>query len=726
MATMMARTRLAAPCVILFAVLLGHAAANLACVSCKKNFFGDYTMPRRQIQHGGEARFFNIHKANKIRTQKVPLIIDIHGYSVPIYNDLLTLGASLISVHGSGMKGQYQASGFRDYSAGFAHWPDNKGYTVVYPEGTGADKSWNAGPGCCGSAQSAGKDDSGFIRAIIEYMINTQSDLCNVDPQRIYLTGHSNGCALAQRVAIESSDLVAAVACMGMYRLQFPMPASGSWTPRPIMEIHGTNDPVIAYHNFARAWPHGAVENARYLARDFNCMQSFTTSHTGFNKIHHTQCANGAEVQLMTIPGARHWPYKNMDTPNICTTCSALGFLHRFTLAGGTQETTAAPPSSPPCIEATPAVEITCAAAPTDCGGLEVMLGAGGCASACDAAFQKYARDLYCGSQIAPPPPPPKLQCSEAEYQKVVGHYGKLVVSCPKKCTTGFVEDVKLGLPLCPDTESEPPEWVSQTCATFQCTEYRAGSEFTQTFVPLVNKCWPGAGDSIVKTLAAACGTGAAACEDMAKPLAGIVEGEVGSWTCKQYKAHYGLGDGDACSEAAIKAHAKCDGGCQADPGFIKSRCTRSCQLCPSKGSKAAPPSAPPCIEATPAVEITCAAPPTDCGGLEVMLGAGGCASACDAAFQKYARDLYCGSQTAPPESTAATTSNSNSNSNSNVNVNVNVNSKNGAAGSEPVTFADDDATPSGVPASAAVAYRGGGATLGMVTTLALAAATCW
>ena len=59
-------------------------------------------------------------------------------------------------------------------------------------------------------------------------MINTQSDLCNVDPQRIYLTGHSNGCALAQRVAIESSDLVAAVACMGMYRLQFPMPASGA------------------------------------------------------------------------------------------------------------------------------------------------------------------------------------------------------------------------------------------------------------------------------------------------------------------------------------------------------------------------------------------------------------------------------------------------------------------------------------------------------------------
>jgi len=44
MATMMARTRLAAPCVILFAVLLGHAAANFACVSCKKNFFGDYTV----------------------------------------------------------------------------------------------------------------------------------------------------------------------------------------------------------------------------------------------------------------------------------------------------------------------------------------------------------------------------------------------------------------------------------------------------------------------------------------------------------------------------------------------------------------------------------------------------------------------------------------------------------------------------------------------------------
>jgi len=722
---MMARTWMAAPCFIVLAALLDPAAAGLDCVSCKRNFFGDYTMPRRKIQHGGEARFFNIHKANSIRTQKVPLIIDIHGYSVPIYNDLMTVGASLINVHGSGMKGQYQASGFRDYAAGFANWPDKKGYTVVYPEGTGADKSWNAGPGCCGSAQSAGKDDSGFIRAIIEYMINTKSDLCNVDPQRIYLTGHSNGCALAQRVAIESSDLVAAVACMGLYRLQFPMPASGQWTPRPIMEIHGTNDPVIAYSNFARAWPHGAVENARYLARDFNCKQSFTTSHTKFNKIHHTGCTNGAEVQLITIPGARHWPYQNMDTPKICTTCSALGFLHRFTLAGvdtgGTQETTAAPPSAPPCIEETPEVKITCEATPTDCGGLEVMLGAGGCASACDAAFQKFYRDLYCGSQIAPPPPPPERQCSDTEYQKVVGHYGKLVVSCPKKCTNGFDQDVMRGLPLCPDPESEPPEWVSQTCATFQCTEYRTDPEFTQTVVPLVDKCWPGSGDKLVKTLAAACGTGTAACEDMAKPLAGIVEGDVGSWTCKQYKAFYGIGEGDACSEAAIKAHANCDEPCQADPGFIKSRCAASCQMCPvntggTQETTAAPPSAPPCIEETPEVKHTCEAAPTDCGGLAVMLGAGGCASACDAAFQKFSRDLYCGSQIASstgiPDGAADTAAGGAARANAAAK-NGNLNATTSSTG-----------IPDGA-ADTAATRRSGGGILGLVTTLAIITA-CW
>ena len=128
--------------------------------------------------------------------------------------------------------------------AGFNDVADREGFVVVYPNGTnrlGTHKllTWNAG-GCCGSAQSQGVDDVGFVRAIVA---NLRTHL-NVDPKRIYATGMSNGGMMSHRLGCEAADLFAAIA---------PVSGTLNFSPckpsRPIsvVEFHGTADQHVPY-----------------------------------------------------------------------------------------------------------------------------------------------------------------------------------------------------------------------------------------------------------------------------------------------------------------------------------------------------------------------------------------------------------------------------------------------------------------------------------------------
>ncbi len=97
----------------------------------------------------------------------------------------------------------------------------------------------------------------GFIIKLVDELLTKY----NVDPDRVYLAGHSNGCALAQRVAYEHSNKIAGVACHSFYLLpnifvQEPLiqptllaNKPSSYTPVPIFEVHGGQDSVVGYDN---------------------------------------------------------------------------------------------------------------------------------------------------------------------------------------------------------------------------------------------------------------------------------------------------------------------------------------------------------------------------------------------------------------------------------------------------------------------------------------------
>tara|TARA_B100000927_G_scaffold284933_1_gene274436 strand:- start:698 stop:1582 length:885 start_codon:yes stop_codon:yes gene_type:complete len=118
---------------------------------------------------------------------------------------------------------------------------ESENFILVYPQGSCSDglSHWNPCPK--GGENKSSADDLGFIQAII----NDISTQYNVDQERIYATGYSNGGMMAYGLANHKSDLIAAVACVSGIMLDCFGSISHSM---PILHLHGTSDNELPYN----------------------------------------------------------------------------------------------------------------------------------------------------------------------------------------------------------------------------------------------------------------------------------------------------------------------------------------------------------------------------------------------------------------------------------------------------------------------------------------------
>jgi polyhydroxybutyrate depolymerase len=111
---------------------------------------------------------------------------------------------------------------------------------VVYPDGTGVIKTWNAGI-CCGSAMNNGVDDIGFITKMIDKI----SQSACVNTAQIYATGMSNGAMLTHRVGCDLSTKFAAIAGVAA---QLQMTTCSSSNKIGVLMIHGSSDSNVPFN----------------------------------------------------------------------------------------------------------------------------------------------------------------------------------------------------------------------------------------------------------------------------------------------------------------------------------------------------------------------------------------------------------------------------------------------------------------------------------------------
>ena len=233
--------------------------------SCKKTSRELYNndLNVRRIQHDGITREYILYVPQSYNgSNKVPLLFNFHGYGGKIKD----------YINEADMRAVAEANNF----------------ILVYPQGSllNGFSHWNACPP--GGDNKSDIDDVGFIESLI---YGLSSDY-NIDMERIYVAGYSNGGMMAYGLAHYKSNLIAAVASVSGSMLDCTGPTNH---PMPIIQLHGTADEVLPYNG----------------GNEFSSAQSTLDYWINFNNTTTTPTVNTDNSGGMTI---EHYIYDQGDS----------------------------------------------------------------------------------------------------------------------------------------------------------------------------------------------------------------------------------------------------------------------------------------------------------------------------------------------------------------------------------------------------------------------------
>jgi polyhydroxybutyrate depolymerase len=190
---------------------------------------------------------------------------------------------------------------------------DAEGFLMVMP--AGYQNSWNAGT-CCGAASTEQLDDVALFRAIFDEV----SAHLNVDLDRVYATGLSNGGYMSHRLACEAADLVAAVApnagAVGINSIGGGTNAASDFTeckpsePVSVLDIHGTADTLVAYSLQKPSLELWATNNT---CTKTTAPASAPASGGDTTCVSHSGCPEGIEVTGCTVQNGGHCWFGSAD-----------------------------------------------------------------------------------------------------------------------------------------------------------------------------------------------------------------------------------------------------------------------------------------------------------------------------------------------------------------------------------------------------------------------------
>jgi len=150
----------------------------------------------------------------------VPLVFNLHGYTS---NNLEQL-----------------------FYADFRPIADTANFLIVLPNGTldaQGNRFWNT------FLSNSNVNDVGYMRDLLNYLQTNY----NIDAQRVYSTGMSNGGFLSYSLACEMNDRITAIASVTGSMIQSKLTACNPQRPVPVMEIHGNADNTVPYNGLPSA-----------------------------------------------------------------------------------------------------------------------------------------------------------------------------------------------------------------------------------------------------------------------------------------------------------------------------------------------------------------------------------------------------------------------------------------------------------------------------------------
>lgn len=258
------------------------------------------------ITHGGLQREYILYvPASYTAATPAPLVLNFHGY---------TSNAGQQMLYGN-----------------FTTIADTAGFLLVHPEGTqdfNGNTHWNVGWG------ASTVDDVDFVDKLIDSLAAAYS----VDQTRIYSTGMSNGGFMSYQLACQLSARIAAIASV-TGSMTFGSSAScNPLHPMPVMEIHGTGDPTVAYNG--SSFSDGIPDVMNFWANFNNCDTPPTVTNVpdtapldGSTVEHHVYPNGDAGVvneHFKVINGGHTWPGAIITLPGTNYDINASAEIWRF------------------------------------------------------------------------------------------------------------------------------------------------------------------------------------------------------------------------------------------------------------------------------------------------------------------------------------------------------------------------------------------------------------
>lgn len=218
------------------------------------------------LDHGDAARRYRLHAPPSYDgSRPVPLVIALHPYP----GDGLSMSEMV----------------------GLDALAEREGFLTAYPDGVNG--GFNAFV-CCGQ-----QDDVGFLAALAGHLVREW----NVDADRVYLTGISNGGDLSFRAAVEATGLFAAIGVVSGGFIG-ALAAGADYAPKSpvsVITFIGDQDRYASqFEEGLRRW------RERLSCTEVRPAPKRPAANVALSR---ARCADGSDVEAYTIGGMGHsWP----------------------------------------------------------------------------------------------------------------------------------------------------------------------------------------------------------------------------------------------------------------------------------------------------------------------------------------------------------------------------------------------------------------------------------
>ncbi len=222
----------------------------------------------------------------------------------------------LLALHGRLETGEVMMKG-----SGFNEIAGGRGWVVAYPYGY--RRSWADGRDAV-PADKKGVDDVRFLSSLIDSLILRH----NVDPERVFVCGYSNGAIMANRLSVEITEKLAGMASVEGDATWADLSRFPLKKHLPVLFINGTADPIVKYEGgkggLLGNYSFPAVEQVLDVWKRFNgcgdsaAVRKYDERHDGTVSIlFRYPCADAPVEQILTIGAGHIWPEYKVNYPQV-------------------------------------------------------------------------------------------------------------------------------------------------------------------------------------------------------------------------------------------------------------------------------------------------------------------------------------------------------------------------------------------------------------------------